>query len=99
MMFLMISLSFQSLHPLLSYQMTPSQDLKIIFFPNKKLRKSTKNTPPEFLFWQVKICEVGGEGLFLPLFGDAEQVPGLNLVKVSVITVDGLGMWYEEPGI
>eukprot|EP00435_Cladocopium_sp_Y103_P071653 s617_g38.t1 len=23
---------------------------------------------------EVKICEVGGEGLFLPLFGDAEQV-------------------------
>lgn len=22
---------------------------------------------------EVKICEVGGEGLFLPLFGDAEQ--------------------------
>ena len=27
---------------------------------------------------QVKICEVGGEGLFLPLFGDAEQAGGCN---------------------
>ncbi len=75
MMFLMISLSFQSLHPLLSYQMTPSQDLNIIF-SKKNFGSPQKSTPPEFLFCQVKICEVGGEGLFLPLFGDAEQVPG-----------------------
>jgi len=32
--------------------------------------------PKSVTIFQVKICEVGGEGLFLPLFGDAEQAGG-----------------------
>ena len=52
---------------------------------------------------QVKICEVGGEGLFLPLFGDAEQArflkmffaPNRNFLGLVLVNAKIIFRWLQ----
>ena len=54
--------------------------------------------PKSVTVFQVKICEVGGEGLFLPLFGDAEQAGGC-IADRTAFRASGIIFCRMTPGL